>query len=69
VRDNGVGFAPEQAEHIFGVSKRLHGRDYPGTGIGLAICQRIIEHHGGRIWAKSQPGVGSSFSFTVSASE
>jgi light-regulated signal transduction histidine kinase (bacteriophytochrome) len=65
VRDNGVGVDPVQADHIFGLFRRGHRDLYAGTGIGLAICKRVIERHGGRIWVDPAPGGGSVFQFTV----
>jgi two-component system CheB/CheR fusion protein len=65
VKDNGLGFDIQYASQIFGVFKRLHGKSYPGTGIGLALCKKIIERAGGKIWAESVVGEGSTFYFTV----
>jgi signal transduction histidine kinase len=66
ITDSGIGMDPEQAERIFQPFHRLHSEDdYPGSGIGLAVCERIVEQHGGRIWAQSTPGHGSVFRFTL----
>lgn len=67
VKDNGMGIAPEYHKQIFGVFKRLHGKSIPGTGIGLAICQRVIERYHGQIWVQSHPGDGATFYFTLQA--
>src|SRR5262249_18356057 len=66
VADNGIGIEPEFTKTIFGLFKRLHSsNEYPGTGIGLALCQRIVERYQGRIWVESEPGKGSIFYFTL----
>jgi signal transduction histidine kinase len=70
VRDNGIGFDPKYQEQIFGAFQRLHGTGtYPGSGIGLSVCRRIIGHHGGRLWAESTPDAGSTFFFMLPRSE
>ena len=69
VEDNGIGIPRQYASDIFGIFKRLHSKDYSGSGIGLAICQRIVARYGGSIWVDSEPGRGATFHFTLPAGE
>jgi light-regulated signal transduction histidine kinase (bacteriophytochrome) len=65
VRDNGIGIDPRYQDQIFEVFKRLHGREFPGSGMGLAVCKRIVEQHGGAIWVESESGKGATFRFRL----
>jgi light-regulated signal transduction histidine kinase (bacteriophytochrome) len=69
VQDNGIGIKPEHQARIFELFRRLHGAEHPGIGVGLPLCRRMIENYGGRLWLESEPGVGSTFYFTLAAAK
>ena len=69
VKDNGIGIDPQYAEKVFDMFTRLNGRKYPGSGIGLALCKKLVEQFGGRIWVSSGPGRGADFKFTIPCGE
>jgi light-regulated signal transduction histidine kinase (bacteriophytochrome) len=68
VRDNGMGIDRQDIDRVFGMFKRLHGSEIPGTGIGLALCKKLVERHGGRIWVESEKGKGATFKFLIPGS-